>query len=162
MATCRLFLLGIQGASPLSQGIKEEMLYIGGPPFKDSPLCSVQSSRKGVMLKWNLLPASEQNVPQSILHAIFSLLGVSDFANFFFFWFWIWALSIFRCQNISMSRKTTPYSAAPTTWACFKWSVAFVIRVITSYSLISAAGLTQLPGTLFHALNAFMLLSWNK
>lgn len=118
MATCRLFLFRIQTASRPPQGMKDQMLPIGGHPFKDSPPCSVQSSKKGLMLKWSLSPAPEKNMPESILQAIFSLQFSGEFQIWLIFsWFWIWALSSFQRQNISMSTKTTPSSAASTTWA---------------------------------------------
>lgn len=91
------------------------MLPIGWPPFKDSLPCSVQSSRKGLMLKWSHSPAPEQNIAECIFHAIFSLWRVSDFANFFLILNLNFAY--FQCQNISMSRKTTPYSSTASSTA---------------------------------------------
>lgn len=113
MATYRLFLCGIQAASPLPRRMKEERVPIGRPPFKASPPCSVQSSWKGLMLKWSLSPAPEQNTPESILMQ-FSACGEFQILLFFSL---ILNMSFFQCQNTSMSRKTTPYSATLTTWA---------------------------------------------
>lgn len=93
------------GDAPL--GITQE-----GLP-KTCPPCLVQIAINDS--HQNDIKTKHDSLPETIFHTIFSLWRVSDFADFS--WFWISALFIFKCQNISMARKTMSYLAVARTWA---------------------------------------------
>lgn len=163
MATCRLFLFRIQTASRPPQGMKHRMLPIGGCPFKDSLHVQCKVARKDWC--WNgVFHQHQKKTCLKVFCKQFSACNFQESFRFSYFFpdFEYELCLVFNVKTFPCLRRPHPLQQHQQPEHCFKWSVAFVIRTITSYYLISATGLTQLPGTLFHGVNAFVFLSWNK
>lgn len=137
-----------------SSGSKLPLLCLRGWRRRCSPLESllsktalhVQCKVAGKDWCWNVVFQQHQN--KTCLKAFCMQFSACEEFQIlqFFSWFWIWALSIFSVKTFPCPARPHPIQLHQQLKHHFKWSVA------------SATGLTQLPGTLFHGLNAFVLL----